>query len=74
MAEILRQGAAYHLRNGQISYIIGILPHGVAAHLYFGERIETLTPQNILRRFNVSAGEDFSLQNCALDRVPQEYP
>ena len=74
MAEILRQGGLIHLRNARVSYILCVLPQGIAAHLYFGERIETLGPENILRHFGVSAGADFTLQNGTLDRVPQEFP
>ena len=74
MADILWQGSLFHLRNERVSYIFCILPHGIAAHLYFGERVEAIHPQNLLRHFGVGAEADFTLQNCALDRVPQEYP
>ena len=74
MADILWQGSLFHLRNERVSYIFCILPHGIAAHLYFGERVEAIHPQNLLRHFGVGAESDFTLQNCALDRVPQEYP
>ena len=73
MAEILRQGSAYHLRGDSVSYIIGVLPGGVAAHLYFGPRVEEAQAGPLLRHFGVDA-ERFTVQNCALDRLPQEYP
>ena len=74
MAEILREGNLYHLRNEQISYVMREMPGGVLAHLYFGARLEGLNAGNLLRRANVPADEGFSVQECTLDRLPQEYP
>ena len=74
MAEILRQGITYHLRNSQISYIIGILPKQIVSHLYFGPRVAALDPEALLRHWNVAPDQRFTLQNCTLDRLPQEYP
>ena len=73
MAEILREGNIWHLRNEWISYALCELPGGVAAHLYIGPRLEKLNPAGLLRHANAGT-EDFSVQECALDRVPQEYP
>lgn len=73
MAEILREGSIWHLRNQWISYALCELPGGVVAHLYAGPRLDRLNPVGLLRRANVRA-EDFSVQECALDRLPQEYP
>ena len=74
MAEILRDGNTYHLRNGEISYILHEMPGGVLAHLYFGPRLERLSAANLLRHAGVAADGSFSLQGCTLDKLPQEYP
>ena len=73
MAEILREGNIWHLRSRWISYALCELPGGVVAHLYAGPRLNKLNPAGLLRRANLKA-EDFSVQECALDRLPQEYP
>ena len=74
MAEILREGSVCHLRNSQISYVLCEMPGGALAHLYFGPRLERLNAANLLRRANVAIDESFSVQECMLDRLPQEYP
>ncbi len=74
MAEILRDGSVYHLRNEWISYVLMEMPGGTLAHLYFGARLEGLNAANLLRRANIPADGSFSVQECALDRLPQEYP
>ncbi len=73
MAEILREGNIWHLRNQWISYALCELPGGVLAHLCAGARLERLNPAGLLRHANVQA-EDFGVQECVLDRLPQEYP
>lgn len=73
MTEILVTERTIHLRNDHISYIIGLMEGGVAAHLYFGPRLERLNTANILRRHNFDEG-GFTLHGCTLERVPQEYP
>ena len=74
MAEILRDGSVYHLRNDKVSYVLMEMPGGTLAHLYFGARLEGLNAANLLRRANVPADGSFSVQECTLDRLPQEYP
>ena len=74
MAEILRNGNLYHLRNDRISYVLMEMPGGVLAHLYFGARLEGLNAANLLRHANIPSDDGFSVQECALDRLPQEYP
>ena len=74
MPEIIITKNLIHLRNEHISYIIGILEGGFAAHLYFGKRVERFNPASILRRHGVKSMEEFSPQECALNHVPQEYP
>jgi len=74
MAEILRNGNVYHLRNEKVSYVLMEMSGGTLAHLYFGARLEGLSTANLLRRANVPADGSFSVQECALDRLPQEYP
>ena len=73
MAQIIREGSLWHLRNQWISYALAEMPGGVLAHLYAGPRLERLNPQGLLRRYGVAA-EGFTVQECALDRLPQEYP
>ena len=73
MAEIFREGNLWHLRNEWISYALMEMPGGVLAHLYAGPRLERLNPASLMRRFGVEA-EGFTVQECALDRLPQEYP
>ena len=74
MAEIVKNGSIYHLRNDKISYVLMEMPGGTLAQLYFGGRLEGLNAANLLRRANVPADGSFSVQECALDRLPQEYP
>ena len=73
MAEILREGNIWHLRNPWISYAVQEMPGGVLAHLYAGPRLERINPQSLMRCAGVNA-EGFSVQECALERLPQEYP
>ena len=72
MAEVLREGGIWHLRNKWISYALCELPGGIVAHLYAGPRLERLNPAALLRHANISAA-DFTVQECSLDRLPQEY-
>lgn len=74
MAEILVSDKLIHLRNDRISYAIGILEGGIPAHLYFGKRVENVNAASLLRHAGLNADGSFSMQNCALDRTPQEYP
>ena len=74
MAEILREGNLYHLRNDRISYVMMEMPGGVLAHLYFGARLTGLNAANLLRRAGIPADDSFTVQECALDRLPREYP
>ena len=74
MAEILRDKGVIHLRNDEISYVMCEMPGGVLAHLYMGPRLERLDPVNLLRRAGVAADGSYSVQECSLDRLPQEYP
>lgn len=74
MAEILVNDRLIHLRNERVSYIIYLLEGGVPMHLYFGARVETLNPATFLRKYELATGGSFSLQGCALDHTPQEYP
>lgn len=74
MAEILQCGNIWHLRNDRISYALSVLPGGIAAHLYFGPRLNGIGEENLLRHAGLPADGSFSVQECALDRLPQEYP
>ena len=74
MAEILREGNIFHLRNNAVSYALCELPGGVLAHLYAGPRLESIGAANLLRHSGVADAEHFSVQECALDKLPQEYP
>ena len=73
MAEILREGNIWHLRNQWISYALCEMPGGVLAHLYAGKRLNRLNPASLMRRAGL-AMDGFTVQECALDRLPQEYP
>ena len=74
MTEIIIKDNLLHLRNDDVSYIIYILEGGVPAHLYFGKRVEGLNPASVLRRYDLPTDGQFSLQGCALDHTPHEYP
>lgn len=74
MTEILVSEKLIHLRNDRISYAIGLLEGGIPAHLYFGKRVEKLNPSSLLRAAWLPGDGSFSMQNCALDHTPQEYP
>ena len=49
MAQVLREGNIWHLRNDEISYVLCEMPGGVPAHLYFGHRLERVNAANLLR-------------------------
>ena len=74
MTEILMTEKVLHLRNDHVSYVIGLLEGGIPAHLYFGKRISGLNPAAILRHYDLPVDGSFSMQGCALDHVPHEYP
>ena len=74
MAEIIRQGNLFHLRNGCISYILCVMPENALAHVYFGRRLNRLDPDPVLRAAGSRDTGSFIHQECGLDRLPQEYP
>ena len=53
MVEILREDRLIHLRNDSASYIIYLLEGGIAAHLYFGKRVEGFNPASMLRHYDL---------------------
>ncbi len=74
MAEIIIKDNLFHLRNDDVSYIIGILEGGIPAHLYFGKRLEGINPAAVLRRYELNTEGKWSPHNSALDHTPHEYP
>ncbi|MBQ9300360.1 MAG: alpha-galactosidase [Clostridia bacterium] len=74
MAEILQQGNLYHLRNDHISYIMAVMPENVLAHIYFGGRLHQINADAVLRHTGAGDTKSFTVQECGLDRLPQEYP
>lgn len=74
MAEIQICSNLIHLRNDHISYALYLLPGGIPMHLYFGARLNEINPLPFLRRSMLSEDGSFSVQQCALDHTPQEYP
>ena len=69
MAEILREGNLFHLRNGYLSYVMYRMPGGVLAHLYTGARLEQVSAANLLRHAGVPADDSFDLHFFMLDRA-----
>ena len=49
MAEVLRNGNVYHLRNDKVSYVLMEMPGGTLAHLYFGARRLVLSGSGLTR-------------------------
>lgn len=74
MSEILVTDKLLHLRNDHVSYAMAVLPGGILMHLYYGPRLENVQTRQFLRRLNFDADAPFSVQNCAMDRLTQEYP
>ncbi len=74
MIECIVRDQLIHLRNSEVSYIIYLLEGGIPAHLYFGKRVEDFHPAAILRRYDLPTDGSFSMQGCALDHTPHEYP
>ena len=72
--EILVTEKLLHLRNEQVSYVIGILEGGIPAHLYFGPRLTGLNPASLLRHYDLPTDGKWWPHNCALDHTPHEYP
>jgi len=74
MMNITREDQLFHLKNERISYILGLMPGGVLAHLYFGPALRQVNEKALLRHMGVAADGAFTLQGCSLDRLAQEYP
>ena len=74
MPEILIKDRLIHLRNDRISYAMYLLEGGIPMHLYFGRRVEEISPVPFLRRAGLAADGSHSMQGCAMDHTPQEYP
>lgn len=74
MIEIIQENGLLHLRNGQISYVMAVMRENVLAHLYFGPRLAALHPDGVLRACGSGDTSNFRIQECGLDRLPQEYP
>lgn len=74
MLEILYQSGLYHLRNDRVSYIMAVMPENVLAHIYFGKRLEHINADAALRHAGSRDTKSFAVQECGLDRLPQEYP
>ena len=74
MAEITRKGDIFILKNERVSYILAVLPGGTVAHLHAGARLDSINPNNLLRHAGLPAADQFNVQECALDRLMQEYP
>lgn len=74
MAEIIREGNLFHLRSARISYVMGLMPGGTLAHLYFGPALRQVNEKALLRHMGVAADGSFTLQGCSLDHLAQEYP
>ena len=74
MTEILQQGSVYHLRNDRISYAVAVMPENLLAHIYFGRRLHRVSADPLLRHAGSGDTRNFTVQNCGLDRLPQEYP
>lgn len=74
MTEIIIRDDLIHLRNDRISYVIGFMQGGIPTHLYFGRKLQECHAASLLRRHRLPEDGSFSMQNCAMNRVPQEYP
>ena len=49
-----------HLRNDRVSYLIHFLPGGVPMHLYWGKRLETLEPAQLIKHYGLPADGSFT--------------
>lgn len=74
MVEIIIRDGLIHLRNDRVSYAMHILPGGIPMHVHFGQRLTEVDPKPVLRRCALPPDGSFSVQQCALDHTPQEYP
>ncbi len=74
MAEIIREGNLFHLRNSRISYIMLVMPESVLAHIYFGRRLRWIDSDQVLRSAGSGDTYCFTTQECGLNMLPQEYP
>ena len=74
MSGIICKNDTYILYNDRMSYILAVLPGGVLAHLHAGKRLDRVNVDNLLRHAGLPEAKAFSVQECALDRLPQEYP
>lgn len=75
------QSKEFHLFNGQISYILQILPNGAVGNLYFGKRIRhkedfsyLLEGGAVLLRFIQRSGIIFSVHSTAGWNTPAWEP
>ena len=63
----------FHLCNDRVSYIIRLAAGKYPLHLYWGRRLRAVRDDLLSRR--VSCTDDaFSLNETALDHLPQECP
>ena len=74
MARITHHENLWNLQGAGIGYQLALLPGGIAAHLYAGAPLQDVNIDNVLRRSGIPSAADFSVQECTLGRLPQEYP
>jgi len=63
------QARTFHLRNGQVSYLIRVLANGALGHVYFGGTLAESGP-----RGHLASREFLGFDNRLGEPVPLEYP
>ncbi len=66
----------FHLYNGKISYIIGVLPSGELGNLYFGKRIHDKDDFSyvVYKGLQASTAVDPDTESYSMEMNCQEYP
>jgi alpha-galactosidase len=66
----------FHLRAGDMSYVLHVLPSGHLGHVYWGPKLRSLKAAHAVhaRERAFSPVYDPKNQNLSLDTIPLEYP
>ncbi len=66
----------FHLQAVDTSYVFQVYKNGYLAHLYWGRKIRSVNPDNLLVLMDRSFSPNHDLQDksYSLDTLPQEYP
>ena len=74
MITVQEERGIFHLNNGRVSYLISLAAGKYPLHLYWGKALREVHDILTARLAGIRDGEDLSLHETPLDRLPQECP